>query len=32
MSENLKGDHKELFESVLKLNTIEDCEEVFRDV
>ena len=32
MSENLKGDHKELFESVLKLKTIEDCEEFFSDL
>lgn len=32
MSEKLKGDHKELFESVLKLKTIEDCEEFFSDL
>ena len=32
MSENLKGDHKELFEAVLKLKTIEDCEEFFSDL
>lgn len=32
MSENLKVDHKELFESVLKLKTIEDCEEFFSDL
>ena len=32
MSENLKSDHKELFESVLKLKTIEDCEEFFSDL
>lgn len=32
MSENLKGNHEELFEAILKLKTVEDCEEFFSDL
>ena len=32
MSENLKGNHQELFEAILKLKTVEDCEEFFSDL
>lgn len=32
MSDNLKTDHRELFEAILKLKTIEDCEVFFSDL
>lgn len=32
MSDNLKTDHGELFEAILKLKTIEDCEDFFSDL
>ncbi len=32
MSENLKSNHQELFEAILKLKTVEDCEEFFSDL
>ena len=32
MSDNLKTDHRELFEAILKLKTIEDCEDFFSDL
>ena len=32
MSEQLKEKYKELFETILKLETIEDCENFFNDL
>lgn len=32
MSDNIIGDHSKLFKSILKLKTIEDCEEFFSDL
>lgn len=32
MSEQLKEKYKELFETILKLETVEDCEDFFNDL
>ena len=32
MSEQLKEKYRELFETILKLETIEDCEDFFNDL
>ena len=32
MSEQLKEKYRELFETILKLKTVEDCEDFFNDL
>lgn len=32
MSEQLKEKYRELFETILKLETVEDCEDFFNDL
>ncbi len=32
MSEDIKNSHKKLFEIILKLNSVTDCEEFFTDL
>lgn len=32
MSEHLKEKYRELFETILKLETVEDCEDFFNDL